>query len=147
MLSSHLGCVWRHTCRAWGNWAVVWLGAFLSRCQSNAILRRSAIPVPPAKASWSIQRYIRFPCLRLERPELAWVQAQVSLQQKALQAAHNVFYLRCASFQGFHQHNCKSWRWRNFSPGSIWYTAKRQTLFKQNFHGGHDQRHCSPAKS
>lgn len=33
--------------------------------------------VPSAKASWSIQRCVRWPCLRLETN--SWVQAQVSL--------------------------------------------------------------------
>lgn len=60
VLSSHLGFVWKHTCWMWGNRAVAWLGAFLSRCQNNALLRCSAITVPPAKASWSIQKTIRF---------------------------------------------------------------------------------------
>lgn len=62
-----------------------------------------------------------------------------SLQES--QSVNDVFYLRCVCLQGFHWWNCKSWRWRNFSLGSIWYKTNTQALLKQNL-----QRQCSHKK-
>lgn len=48
----------------------------------------------------------------------------------------HAFYLRFICLWGFHHWNCESWRWRNFSPGSIWCTANTQILLKQHCHWG-----------
>lgn len=74
--------------------------AFLSRCQSRAVSRCSAITAPPARTSSSVQRHASFPCLWSETLESAGIQAQGSFQ-RALQAVRDVFCLYVRTSKDF----------------------------------------------